>query len=229
MCDEENRRVADWKRVRSVIEHENTLINHRVTWLLASQGFLFAGYSALITGWAKGDLHIARGMFVALLFALFAISAYVCISMGIMLSAAITQIKFIQCWWYGIENPRAPLKSIEDVSNSSELNRRHPYLQGWKARRGTRLFDTEFMPYFFLGGWTILVFIGFVVAYPAVWTEFLKTLLSRILTVVGVFAFAVSCAVLGYLYGKGSADESPGTGAVARFKALVQKIFGRTR
>jgi hypothetical protein len=227
MCDEENRRVADWKRVRSVIEHENTLINHRVTWLLASQGFLFAGYSALITGWAKGDLHIARGMFVALLFALFAISAYVCISMGIMLSAAIRHIKRIQCWWYKIDISAKP-EEIQKVSDSSELNTLHPHLQGWKARKHTRPFDTEFMPYFFLGGWIILLFIGIVVASPAFWTKF-PNQLTRILTVVGVFAAAVTCAVIGYFYGKGSADDSLPASAVLRFKELVQKIFGGTR
>src|SRR6266404_6343921 len=224
----ENPDNENWKRARSVIEHENTLINHRVTWLLASQGFLFAGYSALITGWAKAELHIGRGTFVALLVALLAISAYICISMGIMLSAAITQIRFIQCWWYGIQNPGASLKSIEEVSTLSELNRCHPYLQGWKARRGTRLFDTEFMPYFFLGTWIILIFIGIVVAYPAFWTEFLKNQLTRILTVVIVFAVAVTCALIGYLYGKGCAGESPAAGAVIRaWKRWFRKCLSK--
>ncbi len=32
--------IVDWKRVRALIEHENQLINHRITWLLALQAAL---------------------------------------------------------------------------------------------------------------------------------------------------------------------------------------------
>src|SRR4051812_45265106 len=32
---------TDWKRVRTEIEHENSLINHRLVWLFTSQLFLF--------------------------------------------------------------------------------------------------------------------------------------------------------------------------------------------
>src|SRR4051812_11981515 len=35
------RNLGDWQRVRAAIEHENLLTNHRVTWLLSSQAFLF--------------------------------------------------------------------------------------------------------------------------------------------------------------------------------------------
>jgi hypothetical protein len=206
MSDGEDPRVADWKRVRSVIEHENTLVNHRVTWLLASQGFLLAGYLALLSGWAKTDLKIGPETLVALIFALFGISAYICLSIGIMLYAAIRHIKHIQCWWYKVDI-NAELEDIETVSQSSELNTGHPYLQGWKARKRTRLFGTEYMPYFFLGGWIILVFIGIVVAYPSFWTEPLN-LRTRILTVLAVFGVAVGIGVVGYIYtyGKRSAD-----------------------
>ena len=29
-----DREIVDWKRVRSALEHENLLTNHRLTWLL---------------------------------------------------------------------------------------------------------------------------------------------------------------------------------------------------
>lgn len=29
--------IVNWKRVRSALEHENLLVNHRLTWLLSSQ------------------------------------------------------------------------------------------------------------------------------------------------------------------------------------------------
>ena len=36
----EGQTAEDWKRVRSAMEHENSLINHRLTWWLSSQGGL---------------------------------------------------------------------------------------------------------------------------------------------------------------------------------------------
>jgi hypothetical protein len=36
--------IIDWERTRSAIEHENELTNHRFTWLLATQGFLFTAF-----------------------------------------------------------------------------------------------------------------------------------------------------------------------------------------
>jgi hypothetical protein len=39
-----DKEFANWKRVRLAIEHENLLTNHRVTWLLSTQGFIFAAF-----------------------------------------------------------------------------------------------------------------------------------------------------------------------------------------
>jgi|SRR5215813_2449406 len=214
MNGEEDREIADWKRVRSVIEHENTLVNNRVTWLLVSQGFLLATYGTLLTSWGKGEFRVGRGTFVALLLAFFGISAYICISMGIVLAAAVKHIKYVQCWWYEIKITDACGPAVEKATYSfSGRNLQHPYLQGWKARKRTRLFDTEFMPYFFLGGWIILVFIGVIVAYPTFWTDVLNAL-TRILTVVAVFAVAAIIAIVAFKYGKRSAgaeDQSSST------------------
>ncbi len=40
--------IVDWKRIRAVIEHENQLINHRITWLLVLQGALITWSGKLI-------------------------------------------------------------------------------------------------------------------------------------------------------------------------------------
>ncbi|MEM9978375.1 MAG: hypothetical protein AAF808_12185 [Cyanobacteria bacterium P01_D01_bin.2] len=44
----ENREYADWKRIRSAVEHENALINYRQTWLLTSQAFLLTAFGSLL-------------------------------------------------------------------------------------------------------------------------------------------------------------------------------------
>jgi uncharacterized membrane protein len=201
----ENPDIIDWKRARSVIEHENTLVNNRVTWLLVSQAFLFAVYGTLLTSWGKAELRIGRETFVLLLLALLVISGYICISIGIVLAAAVKHIKYVHCWWYKLEINSVSTRIIEEATYSlSDRNRLHPYLQGWKARTHTRPFDTEFMPYFFLFGWTILFFVGVIVAYPELWTQVLNAL-TRILAVVGVIVVAATIAFVAYRYGKRSA------------------------
>lgn len=40
--------VVDWKSVRRLIEHEDLLVNQRITWLLSSQSFLLALVGALM-------------------------------------------------------------------------------------------------------------------------------------------------------------------------------------
>lgn len=46
-----NRDLINWRRVRSIIEHENHLINHRITWLLLSQAGLLAAFSTIYAKW----------------------------------------------------------------------------------------------------------------------------------------------------------------------------------
>jgi hypothetical protein len=41
---------VNWKRIRSVIQHENELTHHRITWLLSSQAFLFAAFVTTLNG-----------------------------------------------------------------------------------------------------------------------------------------------------------------------------------
>jgi hypothetical protein len=33
--------LVNWRRIRTSVEHENILINHRLSWLFSSQAFLF--------------------------------------------------------------------------------------------------------------------------------------------------------------------------------------------
>lgn len=49
--------LANWKRIRLAIEHENTLTNARVNWLLLTQGFLFASFMAIYSALIKEPKH----------------------------------------------------------------------------------------------------------------------------------------------------------------------------
>jgi hypothetical protein len=52
--------IVNWKRVRSALEHENLLVNHRLTWLLSSQAFLFAAFAIIFQESAKNDVDPNR-------------------------------------------------------------------------------------------------------------------------------------------------------------------------
>lgn len=46
--------IVDGKRARSQIEHEDNLIDHRMTWLILSNTFLFAGFFLVVANRKPG-------------------------------------------------------------------------------------------------------------------------------------------------------------------------------
>jgi hypothetical protein len=57
----EDRDYCDWKRLRTAIEHENHLINHRLTWLFSSQTFLIAAAGLVLGAWLQKDFDPSDG------------------------------------------------------------------------------------------------------------------------------------------------------------------------
>src|SRR5205085_3238481 len=51
--------VTAWKLARTVIEHENILVNQRLTWLLTSHAFLFTFFSGLFVALERNELEKA--------------------------------------------------------------------------------------------------------------------------------------------------------------------------
>jgi hypothetical protein len=45
--------VTAWKLARAAIEHENNLVNQRITWLLTSQAYLLTAFAVLFVAWGK--------------------------------------------------------------------------------------------------------------------------------------------------------------------------------
>lgn len=98
--------IVNWKRVRAVIEHENMLINHRITWLLLSQGFLLALLGSLGAACAKkagdlGDIGMQLCKFLASagLPVLMLAGIFICLVIAVTVSHAEIQIRSISNWW----------------------------------------------------------------------------------------------------------------------------------
>jgi hypothetical protein len=91
--------LSQWKLVRSAIEHENTLINYRISWLLATQLFLFAVFSSIFVEAIKNEkLFMSTKVYIA--FAIItSIGFYVCILALASLCAAQKMINRLRDWW----------------------------------------------------------------------------------------------------------------------------------
>lgn len=55
-----NRALTNWKRARSVMEHENLLVNHRMTWFLMSQAALFTAFALLMQAYGGATAEVTK-------------------------------------------------------------------------------------------------------------------------------------------------------------------------
>lgn len=92
--------LVDWKRVRSSIEHENHLMNHRLTWLLTSQGFLLGGF-LLVFQASTGDkiAEASRPFCRYVMAALAGTGIPIAVFLRLSLRAAEQQHDELRQWW----------------------------------------------------------------------------------------------------------------------------------
>ncbi len=155
-----NRELIDWRRARALIEHENNLINHRVTWLILSQAALLGAFATIYnTNFEKGD-SIDKGIVAIPLLFIISFGCLICFNIYFQLRAASIQTDRVTDWWYGEalkydfdkESTKKQIDSLEPNPNEEEvqnliesldyknaikkkidvLNSRHPPLHYWK-------------------------------------------------------------------------------------------------
>jgi hypothetical protein len=88
-----------WKIAREIIEHEDNLINHRYTWLLTLQGFMFTGLvigvGTLVNSEHKDHHYLIHALLIVLAFA----GIIIPILMNSTLDAARRHNKAVSVWW----------------------------------------------------------------------------------------------------------------------------------
>jgi hypothetical protein len=89
-------RITLWRLTRAEIEHENTLTHHRTTWLLSSQGFLYAVFGLIITAWMKDDIKRDAYLAPAALLIIATYASYLCFCFHDSLDRAHRQLKRLQ-------------------------------------------------------------------------------------------------------------------------------------
>lgn len=120
--------------IRSMIRHENELISHRLGWLGAFQGLLFA---ALAFAWEKDDVFF-------LAFVVCVVGALIGVSIGIATKKANDAIRSLQEAWESLKS--------DDYNG--------PDIEG--SRSGSGMLDWilpgSFIPWVFAVAWTVILF-----------------------------------------------------------------------
>jgi hypothetical protein len=163
-----DRSLADWKRVRSAIEHENTLVNHRLTWLLSSQAFLFAGFGVIYAG--KNNLY---SMIILAVIGMLGIA--ISFKIFIDIENAGKQLWKLDQWWHETHS-QSKYREQEDTPNQTNIDRRglayqklrkhHPELQFMRGRKLFWLDKGVKLEIAFISAW--IVILSVVVAKPLI-------------------------------------------------------------
>ena len=88
-----------WDVARAQIEHEDNLINHRLTWLLISNGFLFASFAAGAGQFQKESGNFLGYFLYPCLGAIAVVAIVLCWIAKRIINLAIHQIDVVATWW----------------------------------------------------------------------------------------------------------------------------------
>jgi hypothetical protein len=140
-----DRDIIDWKRVRSAIEHENELYNHRLTWLFTSQGFLLTAFGFL---YEKMFVHSASASKLSFLLVVICIAGMlVSFFIGGALQWASKQRDVLRGWW----ELKFACKCMREKHPSVTLEGSMTILD--------QLSRTEWIPYLFVLMWIVILLI----------------------------------------------------------------------
>lgn len=185
--------IVDWKRVRAAIEHENTLTNQRVTWLLVGQGFLLGAYMAVFGPIMKGEtksdmLPYSLGTLVVIVLAGLLLSIF--LSRGVQ--AAFEQHNRLKKWWN--DRPKADPN-------------RHPRICGEEPQFRAFTIPYYKFPWLFLPVWVLLL--ALVLAKFLQETQ-LNINVNGLVLAMSIFVAIVAVFIIGVWYAKHSNDKSAG-------------------
>ena len=173
-----NRELINWRRARSIIEHENILVNHRITWLLLSQGALLAAFANLYQKMSDKSVTNSEIFLIPLLF-LSILGILISVNLFSHLRNAAVQLSRVTEWWYqDAFNTVAEANKISNTDDKKKaqlyeaaekiyerLNKNHPPLHLWYSidfgdKKGFHfvMFRSEALPFYFITLWAFLIF-----------------------------------------------------------------------
>lgn len=201
-----DRDFADWKRVRSSIEHENLLVNHRLSWLFASHAFLLSAFAVVFNAARNTPLDssydLARVQYQILLILIVLLGTFLCLSIFNGLQEAEKQIRHLDRWWHA---PKHQAKNYwsngkKRKEQQDEWNIMHPPIQGQIGYYGKnnlnhhmrRLVSHTLTPLMFLLVWVLIllfVILGYSLPLTAFIAKYGLVLILMLLTgILAIFA-----------------------------------------
>jgi hypothetical protein len=150
--------LAQWKLVRSAIEHENTLINYRVSWFMATQLFLFAGFSSIFVKAVEKDELFGMAKVYLAFVTISSIGLYICILAWVNVRAAGKMIGRLRDWW--ITNFHAQENDFEKWKRSIQFfdgEKRFPPINGIFTENLMEYFGEKRLPVAIAMCWLLLL------------------------------------------------------------------------
>jgi hypothetical protein len=163
---------TDWKRVRTEIEHENSLVNPRLNWLFTSQIFLMGGFAAVFQASLKEDLLSTSLPVQVVLLAIAGVAISVCLFIMVCVDAAFKHMQSLENW--GFAHYLSKSVKLEDMLEVEKLVD-HPPINGIFEAWLYFLLNSKWLPIPIIAGWlglTSAVWFEKVLNYqqPVVWT-----------------------------------------------------------
>lgn len=168
--------IVAWKLARSAIEHENMLVNHRMTWFLSTQAFLFSAFAILLTSNAikenVGDFFQIPALLLGTI-GLLGLYAALSTQDGLRRAYIATQI------------------ITDNYNNLLEANNADPIVPNLHLWRRPMIFSQQWLPIVALFVWCVLITGGVALYTP----EFRESL--KYITIDNVLKFMSYIATLG--------------------------------
>jgi hypothetical protein len=131
--------IVDWKRVRSQIEHEDMLINHRMSWFLAASAFLFSAFCISLSSLKKDTPTETALLLGVVLTAIPVVGVILSIIAWRVLDDALVQVTRLKNWWSNRLKGEAkeeppeppPIPEHPPIIGEQRFPFLHRFLVGW--------------------------------------------------------------------------------------------------
>ncbi|MFZ9753583.1 MAG: hypothetical protein ACO3B3_08525 [Cyanobium sp.] len=157
---EDDPRLSTWKLVRSAIEHENTLKSHRITWLLATQVFLFSGFTQIFNEAVVSSSAFKDWRVFCILFLTCLLGAYTSLLAWVNVKAAQKAISRLQNWWLVHHCPPPDKEGDEDWVKRIQYGCKEipfPPIHGIFTKNLYQVFDEKQLPAVIAWAWLALL------------------------------------------------------------------------
>ncbi|MBV9507890.1 MAG: hypothetical protein JO323_23110 [Acidobacteriia bacterium] len=187
--------ITAWKLARAAIEHENNLVNQRLTWLSTSQAFLFSAFALIFLAWTRGDMKGSPFQPVVpwILTAIGLFALYICLALQVSLRQAFWAIADVTQFY-------------KKLKNENGFGSRTPPLHRWRKPPFRGILDQHFLPGSLACLWVVILGVLAVSQSPPMLSKIESFTVGDALTLLAIL-FALVC---GYIFGSWKKTTSAG-------------------